>query len=216
MKLFVDFLPLVFFFATYEIADSKKDLAITLANKLLGTFVRGGPITGLEAPILLATAVVIVSTLLLVAIMKLRGEKLDKLLWVNVSVITVLGVATLWFRNENFIKWKPTALYWITGVAFGFSELLTGKNLIQSMMGKDIEAPPQVWRVTSYAWAVFFILMGVLNLYVAYNYPLPTWVKFKVFGGPAITLIFIIAQGLYLSRHIKTNPTETDSPPVSG
>ena len=126
MKLLFDFLPLVFFFATYKAAENHKDQAIALANQYLGSLVRGGPITGLEAPILLATVVVIVTTLVLVAIMKIRGHKLDKLLWINVGIVTVLGVATVWFRNETFIKWKPTLIYWMMGLAFTFSERFTG------------------------------------------------------------------------------------------
>jgi intracellular septation protein len=215
MKLLLDFLPLVFFFVTYKAAESHKDQAIALANQYLGSFVRGGPITGLEAPILLATVVVIVTTLVLVAIMKLRGHQLDKLLWVNVGIVTVLGLATVWFRNETFIKWKPTLIYWMMGLAFAFSERFTGQNLLHTLVGKETDVPLPVWRRLSWAWGGFFGFMGVLNLYVAYHYSTDTWVNFKLFGSMGLMIVFVVGQGIYLSRHIKPQPPETDTPPVS-
>ncbi|WP_374594780.1 septation protein A [Aquabacterium sp.] len=215
MKLLFDFLPLVFFFATYKAAENHKDQAIALANQYLGSLVRGGPITGLEAPILLATVVVIVTTLVLVAIMKIRGHKLDKLLWINVGIVTVLGVATVWFRNETFIKWKPTLIYWMMGLAFTFSERFTGQNLLHALVGKDTDVPLPVWRRLSWAWGGFFGFMGVLNLYVAYHYSTDTWVNFKLFGSMGLMAVFVVGQGIYLSRHIKPPAVEADTRPVS-
>lgn len=215
MKLLFDFLPLVFFFATYKLAEKHQDRAIALANEYLGSFVRGGPITGLEAPILLATVVVIVTTLVMVVIMKLRGHKLDKLLWVNVGIVTVLGVATVWFRNETFIKWKPTLVYWAMGVAFAFSESLTGKNLLHTIAGKDTDVPLPVWRRLSWAWGGFFGLMGGLNLYVAYHFSTSIWVDFKVYGSMGLMILFVIAQSIYLARHIKPQAAKTNTPPTS-
>lgn len=216
MKLLFDFLPLVFFFATYKLSESHKEKAIALANEYLGVLVRGGPITGLEAPILLATVVVIVTTLVLVAIMKLRGHKLDKLLWANVGIVTVLGLATVWFRNETFIKWKPSLIYWMMGSAFAFSERFTGKNLLHSLVGQDTDVPIEVWRRLGWAWGGFFGFMGLLNLYVAYRFSTDIWVDFKLFGSMGLMIVFIVGQGIYLSRHVKPQPAETDTPPVSG
>ena len=45
--------------------------------------------------------------------------------------------------------------------------------------------------------------MGLLNLYVAYNYSEETWVNFKMFGGMGLMLAFVLAQGFYLSRHME-------------
>lgn len=216
MKLLLDFLPLVFFFATYKVAEGHKERAIAIANEYLGSFVRGGPITGLEAPILLATVVVIVTTLVLVAIMKLRRQKLDKLLWINVGIVTVLGLATVWFRNETFIKWKPTLIYAMMGGAFAFSERFTGQNLLYTLVGKDTDVPIEAWRRLSYVWGGFFAFMGALNLYVAYHFSTDTWVDFKLFGSLGLMAVFVVGQGIYLSRHVKPQAIETDTPRVSG
>lgn len=209
MKLLLDFLPIICFFATFKYAESHKDLAAQIANRYLHAFVSGGPITPLEAPILLATGVVIAVTLVLMVVMKLRGQKLDKLLWINVGVVTVLGLATLWFRNEAFIKWKPTMVYWGMALIFLLSEKFTGKSVLRALMGEQMQLPEPVWRNLTLAWFGFFALMGVLNLYIAYNFSTDIWVDFKLFGGIGLMIVFVIAQGIYLGRHIKPQPEES-------
>lgn len=206
MKLLFDFLPLIFFFATYKYAAGHKDVAAEWANRYLHGLVSGGPITPAEAPILLATGVVIVVTLVLMVVMKLRGMKLDKLLWANVGIVTVLGLATLWFRNETFIKWKPTGIYWLMALVFLLSERLTGKNLLAALMGGQTDLPRFVLRRLTWAWVGFFTLMGVLNLWVAYTFSNDVWVDFKMFGGIGLMLVFVVGQALYLSRHMKEPP----------
>jgi intracellular septation protein len=49
-------------------------------------------------------------------------------------------------------------------------------------------------------WIVFFVVEGALNLYVAYNFDEATWVNFKLFGLMGITLLFALAQGVWISR----------------
>jgi intracellular septation protein len=145
-----------------------------------------------------------VGTLAQVAYLKARGRKVDLMLWVSLGLVTVLGGATIWFHSETFIKWKPSVLYWVMGLAFWVSQVFFRRNLLQVLMGQQLELPPEIWRRLSLAWIVFFALMGVLNLYVAYSFDTSTWVNFKLFGGIGLMLLFTLAQGLYLSRHIKT------------
>ena len=69
---------------------------------------------------------------------------------------------------------------------------------------QELVLPEAAWRVTNWSWIGFFAAMGVINLWVAYNFDTDTWVNFKLFGGVGLMLLFTLAQGLYLSRHIKT------------
>ncbi|MFA5598339.1 MAG: inner membrane-spanning protein YciB, partial [Pusillimonas sp.] len=116
--------------------------------------------------------------------------------------------ATLVFQDDAFIKWKPTVLYWIfAGI------LLTGRwvfkrNLLQKIMGSQIELPSAIWDKMSYSWSAFFIASGALNLYVAFSgqFTESQWVNFKVFGLMALLLVFVVAQSVWLSRHIKETP----------
>ena len=131
-----------------------------------------------------------------------RKRKIDTMLWVSLAVITVFGGATLLLHDETFIKWKPTVLYWLFGITLLVAELVFRKNLIKAMMGSQMELPDVVWRKLNLSWAGFFTVMGVLNLYVAFNYSTDTWVNFKLFGGTGLLLLFAVLQAFVLSRHM--------------
>jgi intracellular septation protein len=125
------------------------------------------------------------------------------MLWVTFALVVVLGGATIWFHNPNFIKWKPSVVYWFMGLAFWASQTLFHKNLLQTLLGAELQLPAQVWQRLNFAWIAFFALMGLLNLYVAYGYSMSTWYTFKAFGTTGLMLAFMLAQGVYLSRHLK-------------
>jgi intracellular septation protein len=208
MKLLLDFLPLLLFFGSFKYAEAHKDWAAAFGTDHFGAVVSGGVVGVDEAPVLLATVVVIVATLLQIGIMVARGKRVDLMLWITFALVVVLGGATIWFHNATFIKWKPSVLYWAMGLTFWVSQALFRKNLLQSLIGEQLELPASVWQRLNFAWIGFFGLMGLLNLYVAYSYSTSTWATFKAFGATSLMLVFMLAQGLYLSRHIKP---ETDT-----
>jgi intracellular septation protein len=210
MKLIFDFLPIVLFFASFKFTEAHKDWAASFATSQFGFMVSGGTVGPTEAPVLLATIVVIAATLAQVAVLKALRRKVDVMLWVSLVLVVVLGGLTIWFHNENFIKWKPSVLYWTMGTALWLSPLLGGKNLLKLLLGEQLHLPPKVWHRLNFAWVAFFAGMGLLNLWVAYTFSLDTWVNFKLFGGMGLMLVFTISQGLYLSRYIE------DTPPVEG
>ncbi|MEO6410482.1 MAG: septation protein A [Burkholderiaceae bacterium] len=205
MKLLFDFLPILLFFGSFKYGEAHKDWAASFATEHLGFLVSGGVVGTTEAPVLLATVVVIVATFAQVTFLLARGKKIDLMLWVSLALVTVMGGATIWFHSETFIKWKPTALYWFMALALLASQLVFRKNLLQVLLGGQLELPVPVWRRLSLAWIGFFVLMGVLNLYVAFNFDTATWVNFKLFGGTGLMFAFFLAQGLYLSRHLRSD-----------
>lgn len=213
MKLLFDFLPIALFFASFKGAESHKDWAADFATRHFGFLVSGGSVGPGEAPVLLATVVVILATLGQVAVLRLRGRKVDTMLWVSLVLVVTLGGMTIWFHNENFIKWKPSVLYWTMGTALWLSPLLAGKNLLKTLLGEQLQLPPRVWHRLNFAWVAFFAGMGLLNLWVAYTFSTDAWVNFKLFGGIGLMLVFTIAQGLYLSRHIDETPRAEGEPP---
>ena len=202
MKLLFDFLPIVLFFAAFKYAEAHKAWAAAFASGQLGFLVSGGVVGPDEAPVLLATVVVIAATLAQVAWLKLRGRKIDAMLWVSLALVVVLGGATIYFHSETFIKWKPSALYWAMGLSFWLSPLLFGKNLLRMLVGEQLQLPARVWHRLNFAWVAFFAMMGLLNLWVAYHFSTDTWVNFKLFGGIGLMLLFTLAQGVYLSRYL--------------
>jgi intracellular septation protein len=209
MKLLFDFLPIILFFGSFKYAENHKEWATAFANEHFSALVSGGTVGPNEAPVLLATLVVIVATLAQVAVLLVRGKKIDLMLWVSLGLVVVLGGATVWFHNENFIKWKPTLLYWVMAGAFAVGQWVFNKNLLRVLLGQQLQLPDFVWRRLSVAWVVFFALMGVLNLWVAYQFSTDAWVNFKVFGATALMLVFTVAQGLYLGRYVEDTPADT-------
>ena len=213
MKILFDFLPILLFFGTFKYAEGQKEWAARFASEHFGFLVSGGVVGTSEAPVLLATLVVIVATLAQISFLLARGKKIDMMLWISLGLVVVLGGATVWFHNETFIKWKPSVLYWAMGASFWISQTFFRKNLLQALIGEQLELPAGVWQRLNFAWIAFFALMGLLNLYVAYSFSTSTWVNFKLFGGIGLMLLFTLGQGVYLSRHIKPEPAEEAKSP---
>lgn len=207
MKILFDFLPIALFFGMFKYAESHKDWAAATATEWLGFMVSGGIVGAAEAPVLLATVVVIVATFAQILWLKSRGKKVDNMLWVSLGLVTVLGGATIYFHSENFIKWKPTVLYWVMGGALLFGQLVMKKNGIKALMGSQMDLPDAAWRMVNFSWIVFFVVMGLLNLWVAFNFSTSTWVNFKLFGGLGLMVAFVLLQAVYLNKHIKPGTT---------
>lgn len=150
-----------------------------------------------------ATAAAIVATLAQIGWVKFRHGKVDGMLIASGVIIVVFGGATLLLHDETFIKWKPTVLYWLFAIVLSSAELFWNKNLIRTVMQQQITLPDPIWRRLNHAWAGFFALMGVLNLYVAYHFATETWVDFKLFGTMGLMIVFVVLQSLYLGKYMK-------------
>lgn len=150
-----------------------------------------------------ATAVAIGATLLQIGWVHFKHGRVETMQWISLGVIVVFGGATLITQDETFIKWKPSVLYWLMCCALWIGHVFFKRNFIQALMGAQIELPQEIWMKLLHAWAVFFLLMGGLNLWVAYNFDTDTWVSYKLFGGLGLMLLFVVLQGLFLSRYMK-------------
>lgn len=174
MKFLFDLFPVILFFATF---------------KLAGIFA--------------ATTVAIVATLAQIGWVKWHHGKVDGMLLASGVIVVVFGGATLLLHDETFIKWKPTVLYWLFALVLFTAEILWKKNLIRSMMQEQLTLPDAVWRTLNHAWAAFFAVLGVVNLYVAFHYSTESWVNFKLFGATGLMLAFVVAQSLMLSKYVE-------------
>ena len=173
MKLLFDLIPVLLFFVAY---------------KIWGIYV--------------ATAVAIAATVLQIIWTKYRHGKVDTMLWVTFAIVSILGGATLLLHNENFIKLKPTALYWIFSAILLFSNLFFNKNLMRALLHEKIALPVHAWNRLNLVWSLFFAALGFINLYVAYNFSTDSWVNFKLFGFTGLMLVFILAQGVWLAKYV--------------
>ncbi len=203
MKFLFDLFPVILFFVVFKWGEGNAEAAQSFGQQFLSELVSGGQVTITQAPILLATAIAIIATIVQIGYLLARRRKVDGTLWLSFGIIVFFGGATIYFHNESFIKWKPTVLYWCFAAVLLFSQIFLKKNLIRTMMEKQMSLPDGIWRRVNLSWVAFFMTMGLLNLYVAFNFPTAIWVNFKLFGGMGLMFVFIIVQSLILSKYMK-------------
>ena len=173
MKLLFDFFPILLFFIAYKLYN-----------------------------IYVATAVVMVASGAQVSGYWLKHRRFENMHLITLLLVMVLGSATLLFHNEIFIKIKPTAIYWIFSLLFLGSHYWGEKFFIQRMMDGKLKLPQQDWKRLNVSWALFFLSMGMLNLYVVYHFNTNTWVHFKLFGTLTLTFVFVVLQSLYMAKRV--------------
>ena len=178
MKFLFDFFPIALFFITFRFYDDPHE------------------------GVLAATAVAMAASALQVLLFWLKNKRVEKMHIITLVLITVLGAATLIFKDPVFIKWKPTAVNWAFAVAFLGSQFIGNKPIVKRMMAHAVELPELIWVKLNLAWVVFFTAMGFANLYVAFNYDLSTWVDFKTYGMLGLTILFVILQAIFLAKHM--------------
>lgn len=174
MKLLFDYFPILCFFIAY---------------KLYGVYV--------------ATAVTMSACILQNAIYWLKNRRFEKLHIITLWSVLILGGLTLIFHKAIFIQWKPSIIYWIFACMLLFSQFFAKKTLLARLLGDKIAVPEKIWDQLNIAWSLFFIFLGLLNVYVIYHYSMSAWVNFKLFGTLGLTLLFVIGQAIYMSRHIQ-------------
>lgn len=182
MKLLFDLFPVVLFFIAFKMYD-----------------------------LYVATAVIIVATMLQVGYMYLKHKRVEKMHIITLLLIVVLGGLTLVLQDEAFIKWKPTLVNWGFALVFLGSHYIGSKPIIERMMSQAISLPDEIWIRLSWLWIAFFMISGITNLWVAFTFDTDTWVNFKLFGLMGMTLVFIIIQGLYISQYIQESDSEAEA-----
>ncbi len=179
MKLLFDFFPILLFFLAYKLYD-----------------------------IYAATLVAIAASCVQVTFAWFSTRRVEPMHLVTLVLIIVFGGLTLILKDELFIKWKPTVVNWLFGLAFLASQLFGRRTLIERMMRNNLALPGAIWRRLNLSWALFFLVLGGVNLFVVYTFDTDTWVNFKLFGMLGLTLVFVIIQSFYLSRYMIEAKTE--------
>ena len=215
MKFFYDLFPIILFFVSYHQADA------IAANTPVGQWLDPAMPEQIAAT-LIATGVAIIASFIQVGGHWLKHRRTERMHLISLALITVLGGITILLQDPAFIQWKPTLINWLFAAVFLGSQFVGDKCLVQRMMGGQLTLPNTVWNRLNLAWVVFFIVSGVLNLYVAFYYGLELdaktrmdiWVDFKLFGLMGLTIVFIVAQGFYLARYLQDDDSDTETPNI--
>ncbi|MEB0141057.1 MULTISPECIES: septation protein A [unclassified Undibacterium] len=203
MKFLFDIFPVLLFFITFKWGESQPAAAQAYVDHYLSGLVSGGVSEAAIAPILLATAITLLASMVQIGYLLVSRKKVDAMLWISFIIIMVFGGATIYFHSEAFIKWKPTVLYWCYAGAFLLAQFVFKKNLIRTAMAAQLTLPEPLWGRLSLAWIAYFVAMGILNLFVAFNFSTATWANFKLISMLAIMPAFIIAQSVFLSKYME-------------
>jgi intracellular septation protein len=188
MQLLLDYLPIVAFFGAY------------IATK----------------DIFLAIVVIMVVAPIVLAAQWFMTRKLNKMTAISTALVVGFGGITLLLDEPVFFYWKPTVFYWAFALACLVSHFVGEKTIVQRMLqaasqtsDTTLELPAQHWRTLNLMWIVFAVISGALNLYVAYTFSEPTWVKFKLFGLLGLTVVFLVIQSIWIASVVEPE-TETD------
>jgi intracellular septation protein len=195
MKQFIDYIPLLVFFSVWAMDER----VINVAG-YDHTF--GGMFSAAE--FLLATSVVVYGSLFA------YQKRLDKFQWITLVAVVLFCIPTIIFKNVVFLKWKAPIVNWIFATLFLASRFFGDKPAIEHMMGHAISAPKEVWYKLNTMWIFYFIVLGAVNLTVAFTLSEDLWIKFKVFGNLILTFGFVFAQMPILAKYIEVEDEDKD------
>ncbi len=181
MQLLFDFFPVIAFFVTYKLTD-----------------------------IYVATGVIIVAVAAQIAIQWLRHRKISTMALISGALVLVFGGLTLWIRDEMFIKWKVTVVNWLFAAGFLASHYIGSQPVIQRMLSGNIELDRSHWLKLSWMWIGFFMVLGAVNLYIAYQFSTDAWANFKLYGMLGLTIVFALLQGMWLAGKMPHDPSRSD------
>ena len=192
MKQLAEFVPIIIFFVIYQMDGS------TISFMDWSHTVDG---------IYSATKALLAATFFILPLQWwLTGYLEKRLLWTSAAVF-VFGGATLFFKNELFIQWKPTVFNWGMAIAFAVSQFWGDKNLIERLMGSQIQIPRAIWQRICWVWVAYFSMVGALNLFVAYQFSEATWVSYKMWSFIPLTFFIMVITAIIMSPSLKADDT---------
>ena len=161
-----------------------------------------------------ATAVLMVAMLALLAADWLRMRKIPPLHALSTVLVLIFGSATLILHNRVFIQWKPTVFFWLTSLAFLGSFWMGQRTLTERLLGgvlweafgERLQVGAARWRRLNLLWVLFYFALGALNVVVLRTMSEHAWVALKLVDI-VLMLLFVAAQVLWLAaRAVRPAP----------
>lgn len=150
-----------------------------------------------------ATIALVVATLLQVIIVKIVWGKVEKRLLGVAAVVVLFGGATVVLRDPVFIFWKPTLVNWGLAGLYVVWHFVRKRCFFQEIVPDDIEMPEHAWNKVTLVSTLHFFMVGAVNLYVAYNYSMDTWVSFKLWSAFLFTILWAVIIGVIMGPYLK-------------
>lgn len=188
MKQLIDYIPLLVFFSVW--AMDERAISVGGFDHSIGGIFSA-------AEFLLAASVLVYGSLFV------YQRRLDKFQWITLVAVVLFCIPTIIFRNTDFLKWKAPIVNWIFALIFLISRFFGDKPAIEHMMGHAVDAPKEVWYRLNSIWICYFVVLGAINLAVAFTLSEELWIKFKVFGNLILTFAFVIGQMPILAKYIE-------------
>ncbi|MDZ7872970.1 MAG: septation protein A [Rhizobium sp.] len=157
-------------------------------------------LTAIGGPLLIATALFMVATILSLIISKIVFKHLPVMPFVSGIVVLVFGGLSIWLQDDTFIKMKPTIVNTLFGVVL-LGGLAFGTSLLGYVFNAAFQLDAEGWRKLTLRWGIFFLFLAVLNEVVWRNFSDDVWVSFKVWGTMPITILFTLAQMPLIMKH---------------
>ena len=201
MTLLFDLLPLALFYATLAVAHAFPAGSIVVFTEQVGHAVSGGAVGAREAPAILATAVGLLAAAAQVLWLRLQARRVEPALWASAVLVAAIGVLSVWLQHEAFVKWRPSVVCWLVGSVLWFSQAVLRRNLLRSLLGRQLALADSAWQRLNAAWVGFFGLLGLLNVWIAHSYPTAVWLEFATYGAPLLFAAFVAVQAVALARH---------------
>lgn len=201
MKQALEFFPLIVFFAVFQLSGK----TITIGDYAY-TF----------DSIYSATIALVVATLIQVIIVKIVWGKVEKRLLGVAAAVTLFGGATVALRDPVFIFWKPTVFNWALAGVYVVWHFVRKRCFFQELLPDEIEMPQHAWNKVTLVSTLHFFMVGAVNLYVAYNYSMDTWVSFKLWSAFLFTILWAVIIGVIMGPYLKeAEATESEDSPES-
>lgn len=194
MKQFIDYIPLLVFFSVWLIDERIISIA-GFEHSIGGIFS--------------AAEFLLLASILVYGFLFLYQRRLDKFQWITLIAVVLFCIPTIVFRNTDFLKWKAPIVNWVFAIIFLLSRFLGDKPAIEHMMGHAITAPKEAWHRLNTMWILYFVVLGLINLVVAFTLSEGLWIKFKVFGNLILTFAFVIGQMPILAKYIDVDEKDT-------
>ncbi|PNG24456.1 septation protein A [Methylocella silvestris] len=192
LKLGLEVGPLALFF----FANARPQLF----HPLVAPFLPAALLAGEQAGLFTATFVLIVAVLAALAVSYAMTRRIPAVPLITAVLAIAFGGLTLYLHDATIIKMKPTILYICFSAALLIG-MMIGRPVLPILFDNAMSLSERGWRLLTWRWAGFFLVLAGLNEIVWRTQSNDVWVAFKFPGLFVLVLLFTFAQLPFIMRN---------------